>query len=153
VAHIDGGARGNPGPAGYGAHVVEEGSGRVIEIFGYLGVATNNVAEYAALLAVLEYATVAGAASLRIFSDSQLLVRQIAGEYRVKDPRLQVLHAAARRLIAGLGNVRVDHVPREENREADALANRAMNLEDGSGPLPAAVRGLPPPSIQQRLIH
>src|SRR6266850_2176570 len=69
VAHIDGGARGNPGPAGYGAHVVEEGSGRVIEIFGYLGVATNNVAEYAALLAVLEYATVAGAASLRIFSD------------------------------------------------------------------------------------
>jgi ribonuclease HI len=130
---------------------VEETSGRVIEIYGYLGVATNNVAEYAALLAVLEYAVAARAASLRILSDSQLLVRQMSGEYRVKDPRLQVLHGAARRLIAGLRSVALEHVPREENREADALANRAMNLEESSGPPPAALRGLPGMPVQQRL--
>ena len=151
VAHIDGGARGNPGPAGYGVHVKDD-TGRVVaELYGYLGTATNNTAEYAALLALLEYARKEGAATLRILSDSELLVRQIRGEYRVKNPGLLVLHAAARRLMTSLPSVVVEHVPRERNVEADALANRAMDLRDSSGPLPEALRDLPPIPFQPRL--
>ena len=151
VAHIDGGARGNPGPAGYGAHV-EDDKGRVVaELYGYLGTATNNTAEYAALLALLEFARARGASALRVLSDSELLVRQMRGEYRVKHPGLQVLHAAARRLMASLPAVVLEHVPRERNVEADALANRAMDLRDSSGPLPQALRDLPPLPFQPRL--
>src|SRR6185503_7532116 len=151
VAHIDGGARGNPGPAGYGVSI-EDGEGRpVADLYGYLGVATNNTAEYAALLALLEYAVAAGAPSLRILSDSELLVRQIKGEYRVKHPSLQVLHGAARRLMSGLPSVVVEHVRREQNRAADALANRAMDLRESSGPLPEVLRDLPPLQFQPRL--
>ena len=151
VAHIDGGARGNPGPAGYGVSI-EDGDGHpVADLYGYLGVATNNTAEYAGLLALLEYAVAAGAPSLRILSDSELLVRQIKGEYRVKHPSLQVLHAAARRLMSGLPSVVVEHVRREQNRAADALANRAMDLQESSGPIPAVLRDLPPLQFQPRL--
>lgn len=152
VAHIDGGARGNPGPAGYGVHVADAEGSTLAEIYGYLGVQTNNVAEYAALIAVLEHARQARAGSLVVLSDSELLVRQMAGEYRVKDPRLQVLHAEARRLVAGLPRVEIRHVPREENRAADALANRAMDLRDSSGPPPAVLARLPGSPAQQRLI-
>ena len=134
VAHIDGGARGNPGPAGYGVHVKDEAGRVVAELYGYLGTATNNTAEYAALLALLEYAR-----------------KEIRGEYRVKHPGLLVLHAAARRLMASLPSVVVEHVPRERNVEADALANRAMDLRDSSGPLPQALRDLPPLPFQPRL--
>ena len=151
VAHIDGGARGNPGPAGYGVHVTDEAGNLVAELYGYLGTATNNTAEYAALLALLEDAQARGARALRILSDSELLVRQIKGEYRVKHPGLQVLHAAARRLMASIPSVVVEHVPRERNLEADALANRAMDLRDSSGPLPKALRDLPPLPFQPRL--
>jgi ribonuclease HI len=147
VAHIDGGARGNPGPAGYGVDVRDGRGALVAEIYGYLGVATNNTAEYAALLALLEYAREAGASSLAVRSDSELLVRQVRGEYRVKDAKLRVLHAAARRLIASLPRFGIEHVPREQNREADALANRAMDLRESSGPLPAGLRDLPPTAI------
>ncbi len=149
VGHIDGGARGNPGPAGYGVHVEASAPGDAgaaappIELFGYLGIATNNVAEYAALLAILEYATPLRPESLTIYSDSELLVRQMEGRYRVRDRRLQVLHAAARRMAEALPRVTIRHVRREKNREADALANRAMDLRDSSGPLPAALRSLP----------
>lgn len=144
VAHIDGGARGNPGPAGYGAHVVSDPGGETVaEIYGFLGTTTNNVAEYAALLALLEYVRRTGAGSLLVRSDSELLVRQINGQYRVKDPRLKILHAEARRLMAGLPHFAIEHVRREANREADALANRAMDLRQSSGPLPAALRDLP----------
>ncbi len=162
VAHIDGGARGNPGPAGYGVHIelknrppAVSGGGPdrpLAELFGYLGIATNNTAEYAALLALLEFAKASGAASLRILSDSELLVRQMRGEYRVKDPKLKVLHAAARALTASLPRVVLEHVPREQNREADALANRAMDSKESSGPLPAALRDLPRAPMQARLI-
>ncbi len=157
VGHIDGGARGNPGPAGYGVHLEEEVEGedglrQVAELFGYLGNTTNNIAEYAALLALLEYAPSLNPASLEILSDSELLVRQMEGRYRVKDSRLRVLHAAARRLVHALNNVTVRHVRREENREADALANRAMDSRESSGPLPAALRKLPPHASQARLI-
>jgi ribonuclease HI len=151
VAHIDGGARGNPGPAGYGVHV-EDGGGRVVaQLYGYLGFATNNTAEYAALLALLEYARTRGTSALRVLSDSELLVRQMKGEYRVKHPGLQVLHAAARRLVTELPSVVFEHVPRERNVDADALANRAMDLRDSSGPLPQALRDLPPLPFQPRL--
>jgi ribonuclease HI len=152
VAHIDGGARGNPGPAGYGVHVEPEGGGPPAEIYGYLGVATNNTAEYAALLALLEHAIESRAVSLRVFSDSELLVRQVRGEYKVKDPKLKVLHAAARRLAAALPRVTFEHVPRERNREADALANRAMDEQRSSGPLPRALRDLPRAPHQPRLL-
>jgi len=152
VAHIDGGARGNPGPAGYGVHVEDAGGDVVAELYGYLGTATNNTAEYAALLALLEYARARGAASLRVLSDSELLVRQMKGEYRVKHPGLQVLHAAARRLAAGVPSVVFEHVPRERNVDADALANRAMDRRDSSGPLPEALSDLPSPPSQRPLI-
>jgi ribonuclease HI len=143
VAHIDGGARGNPGPAGYGVHIEDPQGARVAELHGFLGVATNNTAEYAGLLAALEYARDARAASLRVLSDSELLVRQIEGRYRVKDPKMQVLHGAARRLIAALPEFRLEHVRREDNRDADRLANLAMDRRDSSGTLPAALKDLP----------
>jgi len=143
LAHIDGGARGNPGPAGYGVSI----EGRSPEdLYGYIGVATNNTAEYAALLALLEHVAPLQPDVLTVRSDSELLVKQMRGEYRVKDPKLQVLHAAARRLVAGLACVVFEHVPREENRAADALANLAMDRRESSGPLPAALRSLPPAS-------
>jgi len=150
VAHIDGGARGNPGPAGYGVSVEDAAGRKVVELYGYLGTATNNTAEYAALLALLEYARKSGAASLRVLSDSELLVRQIRGEYRVRHPGLQILHGAARRLIDDLPSVVLEHVPREQNGAADALANRAMDLRESSGPLPEILRDLPPLTFQPR---
>ncbi|MFQ5878544.1 MAG: ribonuclease HI family protein [Acidobacteriota bacterium] len=151
MAHIDGAARGNPGPAGYGVVVEAEGGRPPVEIYGYLGTATNNVAEYAALLALLEHAVGRGPISLRVRSDSELLVRQMRGIYRVKDARLRVLHAAARSLAGRLREVAFEHVPRERNREADALANRAIDLEESTGPLPEALRSLPRAPAQPRL--
>jgi ribonuclease HI len=151
VAHIDGGARGNPGPAGYGVSIEQKGAGVIAELYGYLGIATTNTAEYAALLALLEYAGTVRPAALKILSDSELLVRQMEGRYRVKDPKLRVLHAEARRLLAGLPNVSLAHVRREENREADALANRAIDEEGSSGPLPRALSGLPRVHFQPKL--
>jgi ribonuclease HI len=132
-ASVDGGARGNPGKAGYGAHVTSESGDLVAEVYGFLGVATNNVAEYAGLLAALEYALGAGARNLQVRSDSQLMVRQLQGRYKVKNAGLQPLFRRARELIGGLEGFRIEHVRREENKEADALANRAMDEEGDSG--------------------
>ena len=132
-ASVDGGSRGNPGKAGYGVHVTSESGDLVAEVYGFLGVATNNVAEYAALLAALEFALEAGARSLQVRSDSQLMVRQIQGRYKVKNAGLQPLFRRARQLIGGLDRFHIEHVPREENQEADALANRAMDEEGDSG--------------------
>jgi ribonuclease HI len=130
---VDGGARGNPGKAGYGAHVTSESGDLVAEVYGFLGIATNNVAEYVALLAALEFALEAGVHSLHVRSDSQLVVRQIQGRYKVKNAGLQPLFRRARRLIGGLERFHIEHVRREENQEADALANRAMDEEGDSG--------------------
>jgi len=128
VAHIDGGARGNPGPAGYGA-VIEDEMGRpVVELSDFLGRQTNNYAEYSGLLAALSYATKHGFKALKVYSDSELMVKQIAGEYKVSSPALKELHAKAVRLIEDLEAFEIKHVPRERNREADWLANRAMDL-------------------------
>jgi ribonuclease HI len=127
VAYIDGGARGNPGPAGYGVRI-ESPDGSVLDEFhGAVGIATNNVAEYNGLLAALRWAVDHGARHLRIRSDSQLLVRQMLGEYKVKHPGLKPLVAQARMLIGELDTVQFEHVRREENTEADRLSNVAMD--------------------------
>ena len=140
IAYIDGGSRGNPGPAGYGVSV-EDGDGRVIdELSGAIDVATNNGAEYRALIAALEYLVANGRRDATIRSDSELLTRQMRGEYRVRQPALAALHARAGELASRLGRVRFEHVPRERNRRADALANAAMDgaAERPARPLPAA---------------
>ena len=152
-AHIDGGARGNPGPAGFGVHIVAAGQGTpVATLYGFLGVATNNIAEYAALLALLEHAIAIAPALLEIRSDSLLLIRQMRGEFKVRDAKLQILHAAARRLAARLPRVTYAHVPREENKDADALANQAMDERASNTPIPAVLKALPPVLAQPRLL-
>jgi ribonuclease HI len=139
--HIDGGSRGNPGPAGIGV-VLEKEGGTTDEYYAYLGSTTNNVAEYAALLVLLVRADRSGAAELTIHADSELLVKQMEGTYRVRNPRLQILHAEARKLMSRIPRIVLRHVPREENREADRLANRAMDEKASSEPLPEEVAAL-----------
>ncbi len=133
VAHIDGASRGNPGPAAY-AVVAESADGAPLTAFSeFLGGATNNVAEYQALLAALNYALEHRHARLEVLSDSELLVRQIEGSYKVKSPDLKTLHSEARRMISRLEAFSIKHVPREQNREADRLANQALDASEGSG--------------------
>lgn len=131
VAYIDGGARGNPGPAGYGVRV-EHPDGSLVEEFGEsIGVATNNVAEYRALIAALEWARERGHTAVHVRSDSLLLVQQMLGAYKVKNAGLQPLHAKARLLAHAIGRVTFEHVGRALNAHADRLANTAM---DGARP-------------------
>jgi ribonuclease HI len=131
--HIDGGSRGNPGPAGIGVLFLRP-DGSVAEQFHRgIGEATNNVAEYSALLAALERAATAGMTDVEVYSDSELLVRQIQGRYRVKHPVLRPLYAAARKRIAGFSHFVIHHVPRELNAAADALANRGIDEALPSG--------------------
>jgi len=133
VAYIDGGARGNPGPAGYGVRI-ERGDGTLVHEFGQaIGVATNNVAEYRGLLAALEWAREQGEKALHVRSDSLLLVQQMLGRYKVKHPGLQPLHARARMLAHEIGRVTFEHVRREQNPDADRLANEAMDNDGTSG--------------------
>ena len=127
VAHTDGGARGNPGPAGYGVVIKDESGRKVAALSEYLGHQTNNFAEYQGLIAALEYALQHGPKALKLISDSELLVRQIKGIYKVKNATLQDLHARAKELIAGLDWFSIGHALREHNREADLLANQAMD--------------------------
>jgi len=127
VAYTDGGARGNPGPAGYGVVIQDESRREVTTLSEYLGHQTNNFAEYQALLAALEYAIQHGHKALRVISDSELLVRQINGIYKVKNPTLQDLHARARQLIRQLHWFSITHVLRGKNQQADRLANAAMD--------------------------
>ena len=127
TAYIDGGARGNPGPAGFGVRIEEAGGALVEEFHESIGVATNNVAEYRALLAALEWARTNGHRALRVRSDSLLLVQQMRGIYKVKHPGLQPLHARARLLAHEIGHVTFEHVGRALNAHADRLANAAMD--------------------------
>ena len=127
VAHSDGGARGNPGPAGYGVVVQDEAGRKVAALSEYLGHQTNNFAEYQGLIAALEYALQHGPKALKVISDSELLVRQIKGIYKVKNATLQDLHGRAKQLIAQLDWFSIGHALREHNREADRLANEAMD--------------------------
>jgi ribonuclease HI len=131
VAYIDGGARGNPGPAGYGVRI-ESPDGQILdELHGGLGIATNNVAEYNGLLAALQWAADHDEKDVQIRSDSELLVKQMRGEYRIKHPGLQPLAARARLLLMQLGRVTFDHVRREQNVEADRLSNLGMDQAEG----------------------
>ena len=127
VAYIDGGARGNPGPAAFGVRV-EDADGALIEEFSEsIGTATNNVAEYRGLLAALEWARRHGRDQLHVRSDSLLLVQQMLGNYKVKNAGLQPLHAKARVLAREIGNVTFEHVGRASNAHADRLATSAMD--------------------------
>jgi ribonuclease HI len=127
VASIDGGARGNPGPAGYGVVVEDEVGRPVAELSEYLGRQTNNYAEYSGLLAALSYAINHGFKAMKVVSDSELLVKQINGEYRVSSPALKELYAQAMKKIDQLDYFEIKHLRREQNREADRLANLAMD--------------------------
>jgi ribonuclease HI len=131
IAHIDGGARGNPGPAGYGVFITDHTGRKIAELCHYLGHETNNVAEYNGLLAALRYAIERGEKALTVVSDSELLVRQMKGIYKVKNQDLRRLYDQAQQMIKHLEWFQVQHVLREKNREADRLANEAM--DKGSG--------------------
>ena len=135
VAYTDGGSRGNPGPAGYGVRLEDASGALVAELSGALGIATNNVAEYRGLLAALEWARAHGVTSLCVRSDSELLVKQMKGLYRVRNPGLQPLHRQAQQIARQVGHVRFEHVRRERNTEADRLANQAMD-EAAAAPTP-----------------
>jgi ribonuclease HI len=128
--YIDGGARGNPGPAGYGVRIEDPDGTLIEELYAPLGIATNNVAEYNGLLAALKWAVDHGHRDVHIRSDSELLVKQMRGEYKVKNEGLLPLVARARLLLMELGNVRFEHVRREMNKEADRLSNLAMDLAE-----------------------
>src|SRR6201993_1484810 len=127
IAHSDGGARGNPGPAGFGVVIKDEAGRKVAALSEYLGHQTNNFAEYQGLIAALEYALQHGPKALKLISDSELLVRQVKGIYKVKSPTLQDLHGRAKQLIAQLDWFSIGHALREHNQEADRLANEAMD--------------------------
>jgi ribonuclease HI len=134
TANIDGAARGNPGPASYGL-VLRRPDGTPLESLGkYIGRHTNNVAEYYALIAALDYATANGIKRLRVHSDSQLIVNQMKGLYKVKHPDLRPLHERAKKMAAGLEAFAIQYVPREQNREADAAANAALDNTSGVRP-------------------
>ncbi len=126
TANVDGGSRGNPGPAGYGVRI-ERDDGTIVELKESLPLATNNVAEYNGLLAALRWAAEHGLSRLHVRADSELLVKQMKGEYRVKNPGLQPLYEEARALARQIGRVTFEHVRREFNKDADRLANEAMD--------------------------
>ena len=127
VAHVDGGARGNPGPAGYGAVITDENGQVLAELHEGIGISTNNIAEYRGLIAALEWALAHGHTRLHVKSDSLLIVQQMLGNYRVKHEGLLPLYRQARHLIARIGNVTFEHVRREMNRDADRLSNLGMD--------------------------
>ncbi|MGA2633079.1 MAG: ribonuclease HI family protein [Terracidiphilus sp.] len=127
TAHCDGGSRGNPGPSGYGA-VIEDPKGQTVaRMSQFLGIQTNNYAEYSGLLAVLEWAIANGAKHLRVISDSELMVKQMKGQYKVKSPGLRPLWEEAKRRAARLDRFEIRHTLRGGNKEADRLANEAMD--------------------------
>ena len=128
IVACDGASRGNPGPAGIGVQITTEDGTVLAEIARGLGEATNNVAEYTAVIEGLSHARELGARSVTLRSDSLLLINQLTGRYRVKSTHLQPLHRRARSIAAGFERISFEHVPREENREADRLANEGVDL-------------------------
>ncbi|MFH1258799.1 MAG: ribonuclease HI family protein [Elusimicrobiota bacterium] len=125
--NIDGAARGNPGPSGIGVVIKDKENKIIAEINEYIGQATNNAAEYQALLRALEKADKMGANVLNIFSDSELMVKQYLGIYRTKDKKLVEFLNRAREIAKSFASIKIKHVPREQNKEADKLANIAIN--------------------------
>jgi ribonuclease HI len=127
IAHIDGGARGNPGPAGYGVVIENQAGYKIAALSQYLGHCTNNYAEYSGLIAALKYAVEHQHSALRVLSDSELMVRQMNSVYKVRSPELRPMYEQARALAGKLKRFRIEHVRREQNAEADRLANEAMD--------------------------
>lgn len=139
-ANVDGGSRGNPGPAAYGV-VIRDPRGEVIaKLKKYIGRGTNNVAEYYGLIAALDYAQDHGIRALRVESDSELLVKQVCGHYKVKSPELRPLFEQARKMAASLESFGIEHVYREQNAEADRLVNEALDETSGGRPAMAETR-------------
>jgi ribonuclease HI len=135
VINTDGGARGNPGPAGIGVVIRDAASGDLVfDHGGYIGEATNNVAEYRALLKALETARDLGADELQINMDSELVVRQMLGQYKIKQPELQKLAAEVIKVLKSFSKFSFTHVRRELNKEADALVNQALDAQQGLAP-------------------
>jgi probable phosphoglycerate mutase len=151
VAYIDGGSRGNPGIAGYGVSVQDENGVPLAGLSESLGIRTNNFAEYSALIGALRYALANGYDGMRAYADSELMVRQINGVYKVKSPDLQPLFKEAKVLISKLKSFSIHHVPREQNREADRLANLAMDKASGAPRYLNAPPKLLPPLPRQVL--
>ena len=140
TAHCDGGSRGNPGPSGYGA-VVEDAQGRTVaRLSEFLGIQTNNYAEYSGLLAVLRWALEHGAKRLCVVSDSELMVKQMQGKYKVASPVLRPLYEEARKMARRIEEFEIRHTLRGGNKEADALANEAMDKGMGKRPSESASR-------------
>ena len=152
TAFCDGGSRGNPGPAGYGVYVEGPDGEKLAELSEYLGKTTNNVAEYSGLLAAIDFALRQGHRRLRVVSDSELMVKQIKGQYKVNSADLRPLYDEARRRIASLDMFRIEHVLRGKNQRADRLANLAMDKGMGrsrtdpppNGAAPRAPKSDPP---------
>jgi ribonuclease HI len=142
-ANIDGGSRGNPGPAAYGVVIRDPKGETVARLKKYIGRMTNNVAEYYGLIAALDYVETQGIRALRIESDSELLVKQMKGLYKVRSAELAPLYERARKMASALDSFRIDHVYREQNREADALANMAMDEVEGPDAKPRGERSNP----------
>src|SRR5271167_3581306 len=136
VAYCDGGSRGNPGPAGFGVYIQDAHGETVGELSEFLGKKTNNFAEYSGLLAALNFALEQGYPRLKVISDSELMVKQIKGQYRVNSPELRPLYEEAKRRITRLDSFQIQHVLREKNREADRLANEAMDRGMGRSSRP-----------------
>jgi ribonuclease HI len=153
VAYIDGGARGNPGPAGFGVLIKDQSGKKVAALSEYLGHRTNNYAEYSGLIAALEYALQHAHKALKVISDSELMVKQMRGQYQVKSPSLLELYQHAKKLSQKLDWFSIQHVLRAQNREADGLANAAMDKGMGRSSVPeetsAGARDLPAPNAPQ----
>ncbi len=130
ILYTDGAARGNPGPAAIGLVLVDSRGREILSLGMVIGRATNNEAEYRALLRGLELAITHQADALEIRTDSELLAQQLKGEYRVRAQNLKPLHEQARRLLKRLGHVSIYHIPREQNRRADSLANQALDRKN-----------------------
>ena len=142
-ANVDGGSRGNPGPAAYGV-VVRDPRGEIVaRLKKYIGKNTNNVAEYFGLIAALDYAQNHGIRALRIESDSELMVKQMRGQYKVKSEELKPLFERAKKMSQMFESFRISHVYREQNKEADALVNQALDETSGSGTSSGAKMGKP----------
>ncbi len=136
--NIDGGSRGNPGPAAYGVLIRDARGEIVAKLKKYIGRFTNNVAEYYGLIAAMDYAQSHSFRAIRIESDSELLVKQMRGQYKVKSADLQPLFERAKKMSQAFESFRIDHVYREQNREADALANEALDETEGKPAVPVA---------------
>lgn len=150
--NIDGASRGNPGPAAYGVVIRDARGETVAKLKKYIGRFTNNVAEYYGLIAAMDYAHSHGFHAIRVESDSELLVKQMRGLYKVKSADLQPLYERAHKLSAGFDAFGIEHVYREQNREADALANEALDASEGKPPNPPAAKSNSPDSIVPRRI-